>query len=256
MDDKKEEIYKVLQIFNDIESILVDRLRKISQIQNRYIDDNNMLINHDIYVDDDVDCSENKVTSPGVFCNNYNHYNKQLILKYHNLFQNIIISYNNEDVDNKIQDAKKLYHSIFSYNEIIYYKGKIVESMLLDNVHQSNRNILEASVSEYKKNSKIIEQKKEELRNMNQEESEIIKEQIDSLENEIDELKERNKVIYDENENLYKNNCCNNVCLYFSNICHFFLIMNLYISLAFKRRRLNNLKKNCEKGRNNSCFPI
>ena len=253
MDDKKEEIYKVLQIFNDIESILVDRLRKISQIQNRYIDDNNMLINHDIYVDDDVDCSENKVVK---IVDKYNHYNKQLILKYHTLFQDIITSYNNEDVDNKIQDAKKSYHSIFSYNEIIYYKGKIVESMLLDNVHQSNRNILEASVSEYKKNSKIIEQKKQELRNMNEEETQIIKEQIDSLENEIDELKEKNKVIYDENENLYKNNCCNNVCLYFSNICHFFLIMNLYISLAFKRRRLNNLKKNCEKDRNNSCFPI
>ena len=39
-----------------------------------------------------------------------------------------------------------------------------------------------------------------------------------------------------------KNNFCNNICLYFSNICYFFLIMKLYINLAFKRKMIRDIK--------------
>ena len=109
---------------------------------------------------------------------------------------------------------------MFSYNEIIYYKGKIVESMLLEKVHQGNRSILEAPLEDYKNHYKMMN---------------IYKKDNDS-EN-VCRLNKNNKQIYNEDELLYGQSWFNNLCLYFSNICHFCLVMNLYLSLAIKRSK-------------------
>lgn len=67
----------------------------------------------------------------------------QILAKYEKEFQKIIQDYENEEIDNKILMATTSFDAILSYNEIIYYNGKIVESMMLENVHKNNRNLLE-----------------------------------------------------------------------------------------------------------------
>ena len=230
IDDKKEEIYKVLQIFNDIESVLVDKIKQINQIQNRYKDEILFLETNKIFV---CDISNQLFTD---ISSNIINYKNRITIKYNQLYERLIDTYNNEAIDNKIQNAKKAYHSIFSYNEIIYYRGKIVESMLLDKLHVANRTILEIPIQEYKTNCKEIHALKQKIK-MNDISNTIIE-----MEDKIKELKKRNKQMFDENEMLYENNFCNNICLYFSNICYFFLIMKLYINLAFKRKMIRDIK--------------
>ena len=92
--------------------------------------------NH-INCDHDDDEEENRVID---ICET----RKNILEKYYTDFQEMYQAYEDENVENRILDAKKQFHSMFSYNEIIYYKGKIVESMLLDKVHVGNRTILEA----------------------------------------------------------------------------------------------------------------
>ena len=67
----------------------------------------------------------------------------KILAKYEQEFQKIIQDYENEEIDNKILVATTSFDAILSYNEIIYYSGKIVESMMLENVHKNNRNLLE-----------------------------------------------------------------------------------------------------------------
>ena len=67
----------------------------------------------------------------------------KILAKYEQEFQKIIQDYENEEIDNKILVATTSFDAILSYNEIIYYNGKIVESMMLENVHKNNRNLLE-----------------------------------------------------------------------------------------------------------------
>lgn len=90
--------------------------------------------------------SEHK-TSASILQKTMQHENFQIYLKilakYEQEFQKIIQDYENEEIDNKILVATTSFDALLSYNEIIYYNGKIVESMMLENVHKNNRNLLE-----------------------------------------------------------------------------------------------------------------
>ena len=264
IDDKKEMIFNVMQSFNDIECTIKNKIKKIELLQDRLNDDITFI---------------NSTTNS----TNDNSYDSIIeIVNQHNLeFKSIIEEYNNEEIDKLILSNTKDFDMIFSYNELIYYKGKIVESMLLEKVHKTNRRIMEAPVDDLKENLQyikdctneitllkekqdniklIIDTYNKDIENANivfskEEYSTIINHQqeVDTIENqiniklqEIENMKSKSNKIFNYEDNLYNNNFCNNICLYFSNICHFCLIMNLYLSIAFKRIKLSNIHKNID----------
>ena len=59
-----------------------------------------------------------------------------------------------------------------------------------------------------------------------------------------------------KDEFLYGSSWCNNICLYFSNSCHFCLVMNLYLSLAIKRAKFRALKTKFDKEQKNKEEPL
>ena len=147
IDDRKEEIYKMLQHFNDVETTLNRKIKELGLIQSHF--DDEMLFYNKNHIEDEDSQDENK-----------NHIieddeelvkKKEILQKYYTLFEDEILNYDRDEIEQKILDAKKDFHTMFSYNEIIYYKGKIVESMLLEKVHTENRKILETSIYDYKK---------------------------------------------------------------------------------------------------------
>lgn len=224
IDDRKEEIYKILQIITDNENIINNKIKNIKLLQNSFDDDIHFLNKKNII------CCKSDISNINIMIEDIS-YNvcveeKEKTEKYYNDYYKIVENYKNEDIDQKILNAKKEFDSIFSYNEIIYYKGKIIESMLLDQVHETNRIILEAPIDNIKQHI---------IKNNKKSKSEKDEEKCD-IENSI----------YNEDDNLYNNTFCNNICLYFSNICKFCLIMNLYLNLSIKRAKIRSLKKRLE----------
>lgn len=261
IDDRKEEIYKVLQVFNDIETLLNCKIKQVHMIHSNFEDEMVYFNNNHIYKKEDetieMDMIEENISSEEYESEEENHVitinddseqikkvRKQIMSKYYTQFENILNQYEQEDIEKKIVDAKKQFHTLFSYNEIIYYKGKIVESLLLDRVHVGNRTILEAPLDEYKSNYSFIKMYK------NQQEVSDISGEILDIEQHISRLKHSSKQVYNEDEMLYTSSCFNNFCLYFSNMCHFCLVMNLYLNLAIKRSKFRSLKKQLENENN------
>lgn len=230
IDDRKEEIYKILQVFNDVETFLNHKIKKIQMIQSSCDDEMLCITKNLILCDDDENEEENRVID---ICET----RKNILEKYYTDFQEMYQAYEDENVENRILDAKKQFHSMFSYNEIIYYKGKIVESMLLDKVHVGNRTILEAPLEEYRNNFSLIKEINEKRNHTD------ISFEIQEIDRDIERLTKNSRQIYNEDELLFGTSWCNNLCLYFSNICHFCLIMNLYLSLAVKRAKFRVLKR-------------
>jgi hypothetical protein len=243
IDDRKEEIYKILQIFNEVETTLNQKLKRIKMIQNK-CDDEMLFFNKNhvmcmernigdlestSYHEDDI----STLYEDSELCRK----KKSILQKHYADFEGVFQDYEQEDIENKILNAKKQFHTMFSYNEIIYYKGKIVESMLLDKVHVGNRTILEAPLDEYKNQYNLIKIYKNE-KILCDCSNEVIE-----LEHHISRLRNSSKQIFDEDDYLYGTSWCNNLCLYFSSMCHFCLIMNLYLSLAIKRSKFRILKK-------------
>jgi hypothetical protein len=116
-------------------------------------------------------------------------------------FVNVYKEIQDENLINDLHESIARYDSIISYKDKLYYKGKIVENMMLEQVHHTNYDFL-----------------------VNR----------DNLRRDKD---------FDENEGPpYENNFCNNICLYFSSLCNFCLIMQLYYSLN-KTRNTNTTTK-------------
>lgn len=255
IDDRKEEIYKTLQIFNDVECIINEKIKELHLIQSSFDDEitffnKNFIVcsNHNLSVNKLISNNEEEVLydsdetaenskdvdtfGSNILLKNNNEIctkRREILESYFIKFNHVLNDYKKEEIDKKIIEAKKQFHTMFSYNEIIYYKGKIVESMLLEKVHQGNRSILEAPLEDYKNHYKMMN---------------IYKKDNDS-EN-VCRLNKNNKQIYNEDELLYGQSWFNNLCLYFSNICHFCLVMNLYLSLAIKRSKFRVLKRKFE----------
>ena len=261
IDDRKEEIYKILQMFNDIETALQCKIKQVDMIHSQFEDElsffnkNNMFIKEnseeqeDVSVESDYDDEEefakgeNKIMTiqdEPITQDNRNDIRKKILKKYYIKFEEVILLYDQEETEKKILEAKKQFHSMFSYNEIIYYKGKIVESMLLDKVHVGNRTMLEAPLEEYKNQYHLIQMYKS-----HKEVCDISSEIMD-IEQHISRLKQSAKQSYHDDDIMYTSSWFNNVCLYFSNICHFCLVMNLYLNLAIKRSKFRSLKKRIE----------
>lgn len=234
IDDRKEEIYKTLQTFNEIETIVNDKIKQIRLLQSKFEDEmlfyekNQLCVKDETYMDEEDD----------YVVNNEKCCKKKIMKKYYDAFYKIIQLYGQEEIDKKILDAKKQFHTMFSYNEIIYYKGKIVESMLLERVHVGNRTILEAPMEDYKYHFRMIRKYKDERMDLSNQH-----EELRDLNDKIIKEKHESQQIYNEDDFLYSSNWCNNLCLYFSNLCHFCLVMNLYLSLAIKRSKFRSLKR-------------
>ena len=224
-DDKKEEINKILQIINDVETLINNKIKSIELLQYRFNDELLILntskkLKSECENFDDISCCLEE---------------QNIINKYFSQFETIITNYKNEDIEQKILNAKKYFDSIFSYNEVIYYKGKIIESMLLDKVHNTNRIILETSMDNLKNSIDKISKNRNKLHD------------IEKFEIEHD--------IYNDDDDIYNNTFCNNICLYFSNVCKFCLVMNLYLNLSIKQAKLKSLRKKIKHKNNkhNSC---
>ena len=147
----------------------------------------------------------------------------------------------------KILVATTHFDALLSYNEIIYYRGKIVETMLLEKVHENNRHILDISIEELQRcNDKIKKLRQKYNTETNQDSKETIKKEIIKLEQEAQE-------ICQNNEFNYKYSCLNNFCLFFSNICKFCLIMKLYYGLGIRK---NMIKVNIQEIQKNAKFNL
>jgi len=236
IDDRKEEIYKMLQHFNDVETMLNRKIKELGLIQSHF-DDEMLFYNKNHILEEEDEDSQDENKNHIIEDNEDLMKKKEILQKYYTLFEDEILNYERDETEQKILDAKKDFHTMFSYNEIIYYKGKIVESMLLEKVHIGNRSILEAPMEEYKNHFKMIEKYK------NDKNLTTVVDEIRSIEEDIHRLKQSSNQIYNEDEFLYGNSWFNNLCLYFSLSCHFCLVMNLYLSLAIKRSKFRSLKK-------------
>ena len=250
IDDRKEEIYKILQVFNDIETLLNCKIKQVHMIHSNFEDEIAYFNKNHIYQEEqeqentiiqyqDQDQDQDEHEDEGDEEMNAIT-RKKIMHKYFTQFEEIIQSYEQEEIEKKIVDAKKQFHTMFSYNEIIYYKGKIVESLLLDRVHVGNRTMLEAPLDEYKNHYHLIKMYKRQ-----KELSDVSGAMLD-IEEHISRLKQSSKQVYNEDDIVYTSSCFNNLCLYFSNICHFCLVMNLYLNLAIKRSKFRSLKKQLE----------
>lgn len=358
IDDKKEEIYKLLQTFNDIENVIMNKIEKINLLQDRFQDELkinmrspyilNPVYNKIIYEDDkegdnnnnndmsgnnstnikttqpnidegkededeeeeddkeetehlygkddkittkklDKNCvsidmdnvcktnnmevkplSKNKIPeSPTRLDDSQNHickssspryYTRQdkkqklyidlnenenykvyvkLLKKYEIEFQEIVRDYENASVDKRILSANTFFDTLLSYNEIIYYKGKIVESLLLENMHKKNRDLIELPLE-------TLEQYKHEMRQlrMQQHRDGISDDDRHEIEERIEEIMQNTRrLMHDDNDKTYENNFFNNLCLFFSNFCRFCLIMKLYFSLSSRTRKIRRHQK-------------
>lgn len=263
IDDRKEEIYKILQNFNEVESLLNHKLKQIRLIQSQF-DDEMMFytknrftctviaeephveIEEPVYDSDEEEEEEKEhfdndlQNQQPISCEDKENM-KTIMNKHYESFYKVIQLYEQEEVEKKMLDAKKEFHTMFSYNEIIHYKGKIVESMLLEKVHMGNRSILEAPIEEYKNQFNMIRSYQNDISSTD------LSEKIQALQQNIVRSKQTNNQIYNEDEFLYGSSWCNNICLYFSNSCHFCLVMNLYLSLAIKRAKFRALKTRFDK---------
>ncbi len=304
IDDRKEEIYKLLQNFNDIENTIMNKIEKVKLLQDKFQDEMKItfktpyILNHtynlitnafdkdpqisqplgeaeqknddmsiieevslqgteeDLSLTEDESKDDNSISNkvvsgyskpfhqPKSKCketddimndpDSFKIYLK-LLNKYEVLFQQIIDEYEKEEIDMKILIANTNFDAILSYNEIIYYHGKIVESMLLEKVHQNNRNLLDLNVDQLKYYYDNI--MKLRILINNEECVEKRKEYIDKLY----EFAESSGQFYNDNNINYENNWCNNFCLFFSNICRFCLIMKLYLGLTFRTNKINTM---------------
>jgi len=167
IDDKKEEIYKLMEVFSNHEKIINSKKDKIKMIYSRKVDNEE--------------------------------YNMDPSMNYQEEFQQVYREIEDENIINELYESIARYDAVISYKEKMYYKGKIVENLLLENVHDSNYSFL------------IHEKHKHESS--------------------------------EDTEHVYGNNFCNNLCLYFSYICHFCLIMQLYYFLDSHRRKERENKK-------------
>lgn len=169
---------------------------------------------------------------------NYKVYVK-LLKKYETEFQEIVEEYENESVDKRILSANTFFDTLLSYNEIIYYKGKIVESLLLENMHKKNRDLIELPLE-------TLEQYKHEMRQlrMQQHRPGIGDDDRREIEERIEEIMQNTRrLMHDDNDQTYENNFFNNLCLFFSNFCRFCLIMKLYFSLSSRTRKIRRHQK-------------
>lgn len=110
IDDKKEEIYKLLQMFSVHEKALVVKKEKIKMIQIKYMDGEKGFLQPGITLSDEI--------------------------------QNIYKEIEDDDVENSIQESVVLFNALISYSEKMYYKGKIVENMLLEKIHDLDYEVL------------------------------------------------------------------------------------------------------------------
>lgn len=283
IDDRKEEIYKILQNFIDIDFLLSHKIKQIDLLHNRFEDEmiffnnNKMFLSSDLseyYNRDDDDNDDDEFKKDEEFIedktcvimidskDNTNNkkvqlVRKKILRKYYKLFDEIVSSFEIEDIEKKILEAKKQFRSVFSYNEIIYYKGRIVESILMDKVHTGNRTMLESQIDEYKKCYHSIKDKKRMLKDNGTKNSQHISynKKIE-IEEDIRQLSHESKKVYDDDEILYNGSWFNNLCLYFSGMCHFCLIMNLYFNLTIKRAKFQSLKKKLDEDLNESSEKI
>lgn len=291
IDDRKEEIYKVLQTFNDIENTIMNKIENIKLLQDKFSDEMKLNLkspyimnhkyNHIQATNDDV--SDNNEEKPEHRCDEQPHvhqpqyykysnkiienyetnsvhsensefkhsknkcnFNIYLLLlnKYETEFQNIIKGYEIEDIDMKILVATTHFDALLSYNEIIYYRGKIVETMLLEKVHENNRHILDISIIELQKCNDQIQKLRHKY---DKEEDEIKKEEYKK---EILKLEQRAYDICQNNEFEYTYSCLNNFCLFFSNICKFCLIMKLYYGLGSLKTNIKDIIRKIQKNSN------
>ena len=169
---------------------------------------------------------------------NYKVYVK-LLKKYEAEFQEIVRDYENASVDKRILTANTFFDTLLSYNEIIYYKGKIVESLLLENMHKKNRDLIELPLE-------TLEQYKHEMRQlrMQHHRSGISDDDRHEIEERIEEIMQNTRrLMHDDNDQTYENNFFNNLCLFFSNLCRFCLIMKLYFSLSSRTRKIRRHQK-------------
>ena len=293
IDDRKEEIYKVLQTFNDIENTIMNKIENIKLLQDKFSDEMKLnlkspyIMNHKYnHISSHSDSSNNLTNEYEHECDEHPHVNQPqpqyykytnkiiedcdvnsqssenselkqlknkcnfniyllLLKKYETEFQNIIKGYEIEDIDMKILVATTHFDALLSYNEIIYYRGKIVETMLLEKVHENNRHILDISIEELQKCNDQIKKLRHKY---NSEEDENKQEEYKK---EILKLEQRAYDICQNNEFNYKYSCLNNFCLFFSNICKFCLIMKLYYGLGIRK---NKIKMNIEEIQTNSKF--
>ena len=111
VDDKKEEIYKLLQMFSIHEKSLAIRKEKLRILEAKYNDGQKGFI----------DISDN-------------HYKVELEKMYRES--------EDDDLESNIQESMVLYNSLLSYSEKVYYKGKIVENMLMEQIHDVDYSLL------------------------------------------------------------------------------------------------------------------
>ena len=169
---------------------------------------------------------------------NYKVYVK-LLKKYEAEFQEIVRDYENASVDKRILSANTFFDTLLSYNEIIYYKGKIVESLLLENMHKKNRDLIELPLE-------TLEQYKHEMRQLRMQHHRpgISEDDRHEIEERIEEIMQNTRrLMHDDNDQTYENNFFNNLCLFFSNFCRFCLIMKLYFSLSSRTRKIRRHQK-------------
>ena len=111
VDDKKEEIYKLLQMFSIHEKSLAIRKEKLRILEAKYNDSQKGFI----------DISDN-------------HHKVELEKMYRES--------EDDDLESNIQESMVLYNSLLSYSEKVYYKGKIVENMLMEQIHDVDYGLL------------------------------------------------------------------------------------------------------------------
>ena len=106
IDDKKEEVYKLMETFSNHEKQIHIKRDKIKFINSRCED------TRDFKVDPSMNIQEE--------------------------FISIYREINDENLIHDLYESIARYDSIISYKDKLYYKGKIVENMLLERVHNNN----------------------------------------------------------------------------------------------------------------------
>ena len=106
IDDKKEEVYKLMETFSNHEKQINIKRDKIKFINSRSID------TRDFGVDPSMNIQQE--------------------------FVSIYREINDENLIHELYESIARYDSIISYKDKLYYKGKIVENMLLERVHNNN----------------------------------------------------------------------------------------------------------------------
>lgn len=106
IDDKKEEVYKLMETFSNHEKQIHIKKDKIKFINSRCED------THDFNVDPSMNIQEE--------------------------FISIYREIHDENLIHDLYESISRYDSLISYKDKLYYKGKIVENMLLERVHNNN----------------------------------------------------------------------------------------------------------------------